>query len=33
MFEDLRDSLDTLDREGELQRVKVETDWNREIGR
>jgi 4-hydroxy-3-polyprenylbenzoate decarboxylase len=32
MYKDLRQFIDTLDREGELQRIKVETDWNREIG-
>jgi 4-hydroxy-3-polyprenylbenzoate decarboxylase len=29
---DLRDYLDTLEREGELVRVKTEVDWNLEIG-
>ena len=31
-FEDLREWLDVLEKEGELARVKTEVDWNLEIG-
>jgi 4-hydroxy-3-polyprenylbenzoate decarboxylase len=31
-YRDLREWIDTLDREGELARVKVEVDWDLEIG-
>ncbi len=31
-FKDLREFIDVLEREGELQRVRTEVHWNLEIG-